>query len=342
MLRTFLKKILPWIVTAGIFVYLFSKYPPSSIWNSLKTVNILYFCAVASGYFLFMYLLDAYVITKILNHFGHRETFKEMLSARGLTYLIMVVNYAASQAAFAFYQKRKHNVPISEMLGIFGIIVVIDLAILTALAFVTTFFTTWPFEMLGMNIGHFVRLFALIVFAGFVVNILFWKGTFGKISFLEKMRKKDFFSVLSKAGVGDYLSVAFWRLPVHIFIMVGMYFAIKPFNANVPFVSILANIPLVFFIGALPISPGGLGTSNAALVELFKPFITAGAIDAGFVTAGELLLSFSLVWMFANYLMKALTGVICLKFISKDLFKATTEVKEEVAIPDVAHLADDL
>ena len=324
-LRTFLKKILPWLVAVAIFGYLFHKYPLANIWNSLKSINIPAFIAVAVLYFGIMYLIDTCVITKILKHFGHESSFKEMLPARGVTYLIMVINYAASQAAFALYQNRKHGLPMSEMFGIFGIIVVLDLAILATLAAITTFFTTWPFDVAGMNIGQFVRFFTFAIYAAFVFNWLFWRGTFGKIGFLERLRTKDFFSVLSRARFGDYLSVFLWRLPVHVLIMGGMYFAIKPFNASIPFVNVVANIPLIYFIGAIPISPGGIGTSNIALVELLKPFITAPAISAGVVTAGELLFSFSLVWMFANYIMKALTGLVCLKFVSKSLFEIPSE-----------------
>ena len=342
MFKAFFKKVVPWVVTILLFAYLFHKYPPQNIWNSLKSVNIWALFYVATGYFLIMYVIDTYAIARILRHFRHKAPFREILPARGLTYLLMIINYAASQIAFAFYQNRKHGLPISEMLGIFGIIVVIDLYILATLAFITTFFTSWPFEILGMNIAHFVRLFAIAGYALFIINLIFWHGTTGKFAFIDRLRKKDFFSVLSKAGLQDYLSVALWRLPVHAFIMVGMYFAIKPFHASIPFVNVLANIPLVFFIGALPISPGGLGTTNVALVELFQPFVTSPLISAGIISAGDLLFSFSLVWMFANYLMKALTGAICLKFVSKKLFEPTADLSEKMAIPDAVHLANDL
>jgi len=342
MLRTFFKKIFPWLVAAAIFAYLFNKYPIEHVWNSLKIMNIPYFCALAICYFVLMYFLDTFVITKILCHFGHEASFKELLPARGLTYLIMIINYAASQAAFALYQNRKHGLAMSEMFGIFGIIVALDLYILAVLAFVTTFFTTWPFEIWGMNIAYFVRAFTLVGIVLFALNLLFWRGAFGNIKFLEKFRTKDFFSVLSRARLRDYVVVGLYRLPVHIFIMVGMYIAIKPFNATVPFVNVLSNIPIIFFIGVLPISPGGIGASNVALVELLKPFITSPLIAQGIATAGDLLLSFSLVWMLANYIMKAVTGVICLKFVSKDLFKTGGEKKEGQSVPDVAALSGDL
>jgi hypothetical protein len=343
MLRTFLKKVLPWLVAVGIFAYLFDKYPPAKVYNSLKIANIPYFCLMAGSYCLLMYFLDTLVMTKILKHFGHECSYKDTLCARGVTYLIMIINYAASQVAFALYQNRKHGMPMAEMFGIFGIIVVIDLLILATLAFITTFFTTWPFDVFGMSLVRFVRIFTFVAYAGLILSICFWRGYLGKIGFLEKFRSKDFFSVLQRAGFKDYIAVGLLRLPVHVFIMCGMYLAVQPFNVHIPLVKILSNIPIIFFIGALPISPGGLGTSNAALVELLKPFLTGPAITSGIATAGEMLFSFSLAWMFANYIMKGAIGAVSLKFASRDLFKAALKEGDRAGgVSDVTHLAEDL
>lgn len=293
-------------------------------------MDIPLFCGIAVGYFLLMFLLDTFSISRVLHVFGHKGTVKELLPARGLTYLLMIVNYAAGQAAFAFYEYRKHKVPISEMLGIFGIIVVADLYILVTLAFITTFFTTWPFEMGGMNVAEFVRIFAAAAF-GFFAAMMILRKFFVNSSIYAKVQKNKFLNLMASTKLIDYLKVGFFRLPVHVFIMCGMYVAFRAFHADISFVKILSNIPLIFFIGALPITPGGLGTSNAALVELLKPFITSPMITSGAVSAGDLLFSFSLVWMFANYLLKALTGVVCLKFVSKDLFKPTDDEAEKDA-----------
>lgn len=321
----YIKRIAPWLAACGIFAYLFQQYPPAKILNALGFVNIPFFLVVSIAYFVLMFILDTYSISRVLNRFGHEGSVRELLPARGLTYLIMIVNYAASQAALAFYQYRKHGLPISTMLGIFGIIVVTDLLILATLAFVMTFFTTWPFEVWGMNIAHFVRIVTTIVYASFAAAIIMIKAH-AKLSLFERLKKNKFFTLIAEARLADFVSVALSRLPIHIFIMCGMYIAIRTFNAHVSFLKVISNIPLVFFIGSLPITPGGLGTSNVVLVELLKPFITGQAINSGAVSAGDLLFSFSLLWLFVNYLMKALTGIICFKFVSRDLFKPTSEI----------------
>ncbi|MFH0799476.1 MAG: lysylphosphatidylglycerol synthase transmembrane domain-containing protein [Pseudomonadota bacterium] len=336
-----IKKLAPWAVAVLIFVYLFHKHPLHEIINSAATMNVPFFFSLAILYFILMFLLDTYSIARILRLFGHRETMREMLPARGVTYLLMVVNYAAAQAAFAFYQYRRHGLPISKMLGIFGIIVIADLYMLVTLAFVTSFFTTWPFEVGGMNIANFVRIFAAAAYAAFALFLVLkrWQA---RIGWLGRFRQNKFFILITTARLSDYLAVGLARLPIHVFIMVGMYAALFTFNARVPFLKVLANIPLAYFIGALPITPGGLGTSNAALVALFEPFVTSPAIASGAISAGDLIFSFSLVWMFTNYAMKALTGLICLKLVSKDLFKPTPEVPEEVAESQAPHVLGNL
>lgn len=341
MLRTFLKKFFPWVVAAGILAYLFHLYPPQKIYNTLIYMNVPTFCCVAVGYVILMYLIDTFSISRVLGHFGHEVTMRELLPARGSTYLLMIVNYAAGQAAFAFYQYRKRGLPIATMLGIFGIIVVADLFLLVLLAFITTFFTTWPFEIAGMNLRTFVRIFAVAVFGGFALLVLIMNhcATFDCV---KKLRANRFIDLITTTRLTSHIKVALFRLPVHVFIMGGMFVALRAFGIDVAFIKVISNIPIVFFIGSLPITPGGLGTSNAALVELFRPFISAPAISSGQVSAGDLLFSFSLAWIFANYLMKAAIGLFCMRFVSRDLFAPTSDVSEATAEAEAAHIGGNI
>lgn len=340
-LRTFLRKVIPWVVAGGVFAWLFKQYPPSNIYNALKYVNILPFCIVAISYFLLMFLIDTFSISRVLARFGHPERVRELMPARGATYLMMVINYAAAQAAFAFYQYRRHGIPISKMLGVFGIIVVMDLLILASLAFITTFFTTWPFEVAGTNIANFVRAFTLAA-VGVLLALVIIANASANSAFVMRLRRFRLIDLIATTKPLDYLAILVARLPVHAFIMVGMYVSIMTFSAYIPFIKILSNVPLIFFIGALPITPGGIGASNAALVELLKPFVTGNAISSGSVSPGDLLFAFSLLWMFANYAMKALTGVVCMRLTSRDLFKPVEGTTEDEAEEEAAPVSGNI
>ena len=181
----------------------------------------------------------------------------------------------------------------------------------------------------GTNIMAMGGLFALVITA----------NAFANSSFVRKLRRYRLVELLATTRPADYLVIVVARLPVHAFIMCGMYVAITTFNVHIPFVKVLSNVPLIFFVGALPITPGGLGTSNAALVELLKPFVHGPAISSGAVAAGDLLFSFSLLWLFVNYFMKALTGIVCIRFVSRDLFKpveGTTKEEAEKCVTPVS------
>ena len=50
----------------------------------------------------------------------------------------------------------------------------------------------------------------------------------------------------------------------------------------------------------------------------------------------------TILWMFANYSMKFITGMFFLKRVSKDLFQPTPEVTEELAERQAAHMGGNI
>ncbi|MFA4873807.1 MAG: lysylphosphatidylglycerol synthase transmembrane domain-containing protein [bacterium] len=342
-----LKQIIPWAVAAGIFVYLFRIYPPSEVWRALKFVNLPVFIAFAVGYFVFIYIVDSWVTQRVITKFACPVKFRDIFAARGVTYLIMVLNYPASQAGFAYYLKRRYGIPIFQALGIFLFIVSIDLIWITNLAFAGSFFQDYAIG--GIALNRTVQITAAIVYGVALIWLAFWRrwpekliGRHINVPFIEKLRKRKVFHIFDRAHVSDYLRVAIMRIPIHFTIIISMYVVLKTFGTNIPFTKILSNIPLVFFIGTLPITPGGLGTTNAATVELLSPYLSGPMISSGAIDPRGLLFTATLLWMFANYLMKVLTGTTMLRRVSSDLFKPTDDVSEEKAEHEAAHMGGNI
>jgi uncharacterized membrane protein YbhN (UPF0104 family) len=343
----YLKHIVPWLVAAGIFAYLFHLYPPSQVWKALKYVNIPAFAAFSLAYFFFIFLVDSWVMTKVITKFSHKVRFKDIFAARGVTYLIMVINYPASQAAFAYYLKRRYNIPIFQALGIFFFIIVIDLLWIITLALAGSLFQ--DYDIAGVDLGHLVRMVALIAYVALFLWLAFWRrwperliGRHIRVPPLEWLRKKKVFHIFDRATVKDYVVTAIQRTPIHFTIIISMYVVLRTFDAYIPFTKILGNIPIVFLIGTLPITPGGLGTTNALMVELLNKYLTGPIFQNGKVTPQEILFTASLLWMFANYLLKVVVGVFFLRKVSKDLFRPTEEVPEEVAEEEAAHMGGNI
>lgn len=320
-------------MAAGIFTYLFYLYPPAKIWSALQYVSLKIFIPFALLYFVWIYFVDVYAMVSVLKRFGFKVPLTSLLPARGVTYLIMVLNYGAAQAGFAYYLKKKHRIPIWEALSIFFFIAVIDLYWVFTLAFAGSFFQ--EYQLGGIGLKNFVWGITAAAYAALILNYLFWRGPlYAKLEkknwpVLNWLRKKDIFRLFKEAHWLDYLKLAALRIPIHVSLILFMYIVLWTFNVFVPFTQILGNMPLVFLIGTVPITPGGLGTANAVIVELLKPHLTSPLFDQGLVTPAELLLAASILWMFANYILKVLFGVICLKMVSKDLFQAAPKTEEK-------------
>lgn len=322
-----LKTLLPWLAAAGIFGWLFYIHPPQKVWGALQLVRLPIFIPFALGYFLLIYFADVFSLSRVLKRFGFKVPMRDILPARGVTYLIMVLNYGAAQAGFAYYLKRTKRIPIWEALSIFTFIGFIDLYWVFTLAFVGSFFQEYRIGSLPLKwILWGLTAAAAILFC---LNLAFWRGTAAKKKkwkIFEWIRSKDIFKLFKEATARDYLKVALLRTPIHVSLIISSYVLIQTFGAYCPFLPILGSFPLVMLVGILPITPGGLGTTNATMVELLYPYVTL--IGAGKVTSQELLLAASVLWMVSNYFLKVLFGMICLKKVSKDLFKATPQAVE--------------
>ncbi len=342
-----IKHIAPWVVAAGIFVYLFHIYPPAQVWKALKYVNIPAFIGFSLAYFFLIFAVDSWVMARVITKFSHRVGFRDIFAARGATYLIMIINYPASQAAFAYYLKRKYGIPIFQALGIFVFITMIDLIWVITLAFVGSLFQ--EYNIAGVDLVHIVQSVAIAVYVALFLWLAFWRrwperilGRRIRLNILEKLRERKAFRIFDRATVKDYLVTAIQRTPIHFTIIISMYVVILTFNAHIPFTKILGNIPIVFFVGTLPITPGGLGTTNAVLVELLYRYMTGPIFANGAVKPQEILFTASLLWMFANYLLKAIVGTYFFHRASRDLFKPTKDVPEEKAEHEAAHLGGNL
>ena len=334
-MRSRLKTLLPWLVAIGIFTYLFHVYPPHKIWDSLQYVRLGTFIPFVLGYFVFIYLADVFAITRVLKRFGFDVPMKSLLPARGVTYLIMVLNYGAAQAGFAYYLKKTHRIPIWEALSIFFFIAVIDLYWVISLAFAGSFFQDYIVG--GTTLRNFVWVLALTAYLLFILNYLFWRGPlYQKLEqknwrLLQWIRKKDIFRLFKEADLRDYFKLALLRTPIHVSLIISMFIVLRSFNVFIPFLKILGNMPLVFLVGTIPITPGGLGTANVATVELLTPYLKSPLFNGGLVDPAELLFAATLLWMFSNYLLKIIFGVFCLKGVSKDLFQSTPQMEEQAS-----------
>lgn len=320
-----LKKILPWVFAVLMLVYLFYKIPPQKVLNALSHVNLPFFLLYSFVYFLLVMLIDCFSLSKVLSQFCVKISFREIVPPRAVSYLLSLVNYNAGQAGLAYFLKKTKNASFFSAMGSIFFIMVIDLCWVVLWAFVGTFFIQLRFG--NWDVSHWVRQVAIVVFGGMLLNVAFWRGWFGiffpwkvKMRWVDWIRGRHLFQTFHHAQVIDYIKIALYRLPLHVVIIISFYFGVSVFGATLDFVTILGTVPVVLLIGTIPLTPGGLGTVQAATIELLKDHIGGPVLSTG-VSPSEILFAMSLSWMFANYAYKALCGLIFLNKVDREMFR---------------------
>lgn len=320
------KRGIPWGIAGGIFYFLFREYPPRLIIAALGRAHIGGFVVLAVAYFYYVLYCDTWATARTFSRFTKRVTIRDLLPARMATYPISVLNYGAGQATFAYYIHRKRRIPLADVFGIFFLILITDLLWIIALAFAGSFLH--DYRLTGVPLRPIVRGLAGAALCAIVLHLAFWR--LGRTRFLshlpfwnrcmEWMAKKHLVRIFREATLADYGRLALRRLPIHAMFPVAFFVAARLFGAHVPLLHMFGTVPIVILIGTIPVTPGGLGTTNAAFVEMLSPFVLLPQGGDALEIRG-LIFAVSLVWMFANYFQKALMGTLFLARMPRDVFR---------------------
>jgi len=313
----FIKRVLPWLVAAGVVYWLLHHYSMAALLAAAELANPITLFALALGYFLYVWTLDTFGVAALLSRFGPRIRGRELLGLRAATYPMSLVNYGAGQASFGFFIQRRWQMPVGDILGVFGLITVMDLFWAITLAFVGSFIG--EHRIMGVDLTPTVRSIGLITYVLATTHLVFWsmhweyrvRGPFWT-RFFAWLREKQLFRIFHEATLADYFRLALWRLPIHLMLIGAFYLVAQCFQSHIDLSALLGNAPIAVLIGVIPISWGGVGTSNKALVDLLAPHTQILSAAAGHITPEELILAMSLLWMFLNYLLKLGFGMVYL------------------------------
>ncbi|OGP14524.1 MAG: hypothetical protein A3I75_00790 [Deltaproteobacteria bacterium RIFCSPLOWO2_02_FULL_50_16] len=305
-----LKKYLPWLIAIVIFHQLFTQYPPAQIWEACKQANLIGLMIFMFFYFMLVLWLDCWGHARVFTRFHAPMGTLELVPVRLASYVIMLINYGAGQGVWAYFLKKKKSIPFFKAMGILGFVIVLDFYLITSMAFLGSLLA--PLQIENVSLNQWVQLLMLIATI-FIITIYLLRKKILKIIPNRWEKLHDLFLTLKEARIKDLVATLLLRLPLHLTFIVAIYSGIHFFHAHIPLTSLIASIPLIYLIGSMPITPGGLGTTQAAFVILLKNDLISPAVTAGVISPEEILLSMSLLWAFSNYLYKASFGFVFFK-----------------------------
>lgn len=288
-------KIWPWLVALAILAFLFTRIPRRALFNALEAGPWLSLGVYTFLQAFLILLMDAYATSVSLAIAGFKQRFFLIFLARGASYVLGILNYALGQGVFGLYLQRS-GVETIQAAGTMLFLMIVNLGVLLFVA---------SFGLLAGGYPGTVHLDLSPLGYGLLVGMVLYLAIIG-----QRPRCLQSYQVLAplwEAGLIGHLRATGGRLP-HILVLVLTYWgALRLWGIPVPLAPGVAMVPLVLLIGALPFTPAGLGTTQAALVLLFSPYVPLPTPEVRVAA----LLAFSLIYYFWGIVAQALLGLGC-------------------------------
>jgi Lysylphosphatidylglycerol synthase TM region len=290
----------PVALTVVIFLLIFWRIPFGAFWNALAGARILPFLALMGSFSLCFFLLDTFVLSRLIRWFHGPLPYRELLPVRAVTYLVSILNTQLAQAALALYMHRRFHTPLGQITSTVALMILLEATNL--ILFATVGAIAFP----G---GAPLPLLALPLVLG-VVWLLLMGLARGKLEALsQRLSDSVLLSTFRRVRPRHCAIILGLKGSVFCLALLVHSQALTFFGIEIPLVRLVTFLPVVFLVAALPITVAHLGTSQAAWIFFFSSY--ASEAD---------LLAYSLVSHLTFMLANGTFGVLFLPRAYSDLF----------------------
>ena len=292
--RGALRSALPWLVGLAILVVIATRVPVAKFREAISHgphVQLGVFALVSTAIVLCTDSLSTWIGLLALRI---RRPLSHVFAVRGGSYVLFLVNYALGQGAFGYYLKRT-GIAGLRAVGVTLFLIGTNLA---TMLLVTT--ATW---MIATDTPAHAALWWTLVggSGGFLVYLVIIAVA---PRFLAKIQ---ILAPLFDAGMRGHAIAVFGRVPHVAMLVLSFWVAMRVWGIPVPVVAGLTLMPAVVIASVLPISPAGLGTTQAALVYFFSDYAAGATAD----DRQAHVLAFAIVWLVYSIVAALVIGLAC-------------------------------
>ena len=278
-------------ITLIIFYLIFTKIDFWSVVDVLSHANILYlFIALLLLFAIILIIAKRWqVILKTIGYnFHYKECFNLIMGALPLA---SITPSKSGDVIKAYY--LKDEIPASKTVGSVITERMLDALILVLFSLIGMIFCK-KYELAGVALGILICIIAIFLLArtGFNFRLPMkssWNDKFQNIILSTKLLTKD------KKAFSIILSYSILIWFISIVQTLIFFYAL---GINVPLLFTIANIPIAIFIGLIPVTLGGMGTRDAAIIILFSAY-----------AAPSQLLGVGILFSVFRYWMPSLIGI---------------------------------
>ncbi len=289
-----LRRWAPWCVGLVILVVIATKVPIDTFREAIGGGPHVLLGTVALAVTVTVLFTDSAATWVGLVALRIRRPFKRVMVIRGATFLLLLINYALGQGAFGLYLNRT-GVPALRAVGVTLFLIGTNLATLLVV-------TTLAWTIRGADPAHASLWWTWILtsgaFGAYLVVIVIAPGF---------IARRQVLAPLFDAGLRGHAIAILGRLPHTAVIVLGYWVAMRAWGIPVPLVAGITLMPAVAIASVLPISPAGLGTTQAALVYFFSDYAAGATADQR--TAH--VLAFAVVYFVYGVASSVIVGLAC-------------------------------
>jgi hypothetical protein len=226
-----------------------------------------------------------------------RRPIRDVALVRGATYVLFLLNYAIGQGGFGYYLHRTGVTPLRAT-GATLFLIGTNFATLLVVTMVT-----WAIHGPGgsSEAMWWTLLAACAALVLYLVAIVVAPAP---------IARRQMFAPLFEAGLKGHALAMLGRLPHIAVLVIGGWLVMVVWGIDVPFAAGVMIMPAVVIASVLPISPAGLGTTQAAYVLLFRDYAQGATAD----DRAAVVLAFAIVHFVYGVLASIVLGLVCAPF----------------------------
>jgi hypothetical protein len=266
-----IKTLVVWGVTLGLLAYMAWTTDIDRFLETLRAVSPLALLGITLTEVLVTWLYDSFTLSVLFSRFHGRVTFREMLPIKGASYILNVINYNAATVAISFFLRDRKKVPFFDSFGSLMYLNGIDLVAMGLLMGLG--FALAPSHVDSASASLVSWLVPLLV-VGLALNIVFWRFE-PRMSFLHGLTRRSLFSALRRARLSDYAVMIGLRFGMILIYLSAIVLLLWLFDIEISIPAAMVYYPMIVFIGVLPVSVAGYGTTQVASRYLYGTYVLA-------------------------------------------------------------------
>jgi len=277
-IRAWLQRLVPALVTIAVFAFILRRIPLDRLAAALRDADHLAFLAFMIPNTIVYFCWDTLILAAAMRWFHGPIHLTELLPARAVSYVVALFNTNVARGALAGYLARRLQQPVLQLGSTVVFLVLTEYTHLVGWATLGLILAgpetrrelVWVLPAVA---GTWLVFLAYTRFNLRPSDLLsFVRGADAWSERRGGMRQWALFRTFRIAPLRRYVQIVLLRAPMFFVSLCAHYFAAHAFGIHVPFAQMIAFLPIIFMIAALPITVAHLGTTQAAWIFFFSAY----------------------------------------------------------------------